>query len=525
MTKIPDKVATIMIDDFVHATIAGLRIEDTTELVEQYKVATKNYFFSPDYQLKRWDGKFKFFSNGNRTFLSMILDVVEDLKERGYKIKIKNTRADFHLEAPTVDKDYFNEYEYELGAHQIKAVNNILETHDGIIKVGTGGGKTLITAILADIYSKNKIKTIIVVPNKDLIVQTRDEIKQFGIDVGVYYGDEKTPEKPVVVSTWQSLEKNPKLITMFGAVMVDECHGSQADSLFKLLSNHGKNIPIRIGLTGTLPEHMCDKLKVFSVLGPVRANVKSEYLIRKGWLAKLNLLMAEYAEDFTEEWEYYKKVAEEEEDKNISYTEFKNHKLFPQYENEKSYLKTNPARLENIADIITTMTDEYGNSFILVNTIDFGKKLAKLLGEKAIFISSKIKDRKPIYDAFKTEQGLIGIATYSLASTGLNIPRIFNLFLIDGGKSSIKVIQSIGRGLRKAEDKDSVNLIDIYSNVKFSMRHARRRKKIYKEEKYAFTHIKIDYENEKNAVQKCLKTVKSLHKDSNIKDLEKEVLE
>lgn len=525
MSKIPPKVATIVIEDYVHATIAGLRIEDTDDLVADYAVYTKNYFFSPDYQMERWDGKFKFFTNGNRTYLSMLLDIADDLKSRGYKIKIKNNRRDFNLDVPPVDKDYFSEYGWELGKHQIKAVNNILETHDGIIRVGTGGGKTLVTAVLADIYSKRKLKTIVVVPNKDLIHQTRDEIASFNLDVGAYYGEEKTTDKPIVVSTWQSLAKNPKLLSTFNAVMVDECHGSQAQSLFELLSNQGKNIPVRIGLTGTIPEHMCDKLKVFSVLGPVRAKVPADYLMKIGWLAQLKLLMMEYKEDFTEEWNRFKEVAEEEKDKNISYTEFKNHRLFPAYENEKSYLKTNPERLENIASIAKVMTKEYGNSFVLVNTIDFGKKLQKILGENAIFISSKIKDRKPIYEAFKTENEIIGIATYSLASTGLNIPRIFNMFLIDGGKSSIKVVQSIGRGLRKAKDKESVNLIDIYSNVKFSMRHARKRKKIYKEEKYDFDHIKIDYEDEEKTVQKCLKKVKSLNNSSNKEKLEKEVLE
>lgn len=525
MSKIPPKVATIVIEDYVHATIAGLRIEDTTDLVNDYAVYTKNYFFSPDYQMKRWDGKFKFFTNGNRAYLSMILEISEDLKSRGYKIKIKNNRPDFNLSVPEIDKDYFSKYGWELGKHQIEAVNNVLETHHGIIKVGTGGGKTLVTAVLADIYAKHNMKTIIVVPNKDLINQTRDEIASFNLDVGAYYADEKTTDKQIVVSTWQSLDRNPKLLTSFNVVMVDECHGSQAQSLFKLLSNQGKNIPVRIGLTGTIPEHMCDKLKVFSVLGPVRAKVPANYLMDIGWLAKLRLLMAEYKEDFTDEWNRFKEVSEEEEDKNISYTEFKNHKLFPAYENEKSYLKTNPERLESIASIVQAMTKEYGNSFVLVNTIDFGKKLQKILGDDAIFISSKIKDRKPIYDAFKTEGNIIGIATYNLASTGLNIPRIFNMFLIDGGKSSIKVVQSIGRGLRKAADKDSVNLVDIYSNVKFSMRHARKRKKIYKEEKYDFEHIKIDYENKEKAVQKCLKQVKCINNNDSKDKLEEEVLE
>ena len=148
-----------------------------------------------------------------------------------------------------------------------------------------------------------------------------------------------------------------------------------------------------------------------------------------------------------------------------------------------------------------------------------------MLGEISIFISSKMKDRKPIYTAFETENGIKAVATYDLASTGLNIPRIYNMFMIDGGKSSVRVVQSIGRGLRKAKDKDSVNLLDMFSNVKFSMRHARKRKKTYKDENYSFDHIKINYEDEKKSVQKCLKKVKSINQESKNKKLTGEVLE
>jgi len=287
--------------------------------------------------MKRWDGKFKFFSNANRTYLSIIIEIVDELKKRGYKIRINNRRRDFNLHIPPVDENYFSEYEFKLGKHQVKAINNTLKGHHGIIRVGTGGGKTLITAVLADLYTKHNYKTIVIVPNKDLITQTKDELSSFGMEVGAYYSKEKITNKPVTISTWQSLNNNPNLLSSFNAVMVDECHGSQAQNLFKLLSNQGKNIPVRIGLTGTIPEHMCDKLKVFSVLGPVKATVPANYLMKIGWLAKLNLLMVQYKEEFVEEWEHFKQVSESTEDKTISYKEFKNHRLFPAYENEKTY--------------------------------------------------------------------------------------------------------------------------------------------------------------------------------------------
>jgi len=519
------KIATLTIEDYVYVTVAGITPSDTTFFVKEYEEFTKNYFFSPEYKLGRWDGKFKFFSPGNRTYASLIIEISEQLKQRGYKIRVNNKRPEFSLDIPPVDKDYFKDYGWELAEHQITAINNILETHDGIIKVGTGGGKTLITAVLGTIYKNAGLRILIIEPSKDLIRQTRAELKQTGLETGVFYSDEKNLDEPIVVSTWQSLGKNSKVLASFDGFMVDECHGSQANTLFNNLSQGGKDLPVRIGLTGTLPDHDCDLLKVFSVIGPVRATVPSHVLIKEGWLAQLNLLMVKFVDDFTDEWEHYKKeVAEEPEDKTITYSKFKSNKLFPEYDNEKTYLKKNAERLESIGDIIKVATNEYGNSFILVNTIEFGKKLTKALGERAIFISSTIKDRSPIYEAFDSEDGMIGVATFSLASTGLNVPRIFNMFLIDGGKSSIKVVQSIGRGLRKARDKDTVNLFDIYSDTKFSMRHARKRKNLYKEQKYDYREIKITHDEEsEKAVQKCLKNVKSFYTDKTHEKLKEDV--
>lgn len=521
-----NKTANVIIEDFVNVTVAGITPSDSDALVKEYAVYTDNYFFAPDYKMGRWDGKFNFFTSGNRTYCNFIIEIAEWLKERGYKIKVKNKRPDYQIDIPLVDKDYYKDHGWELGKHQVKAVNSVLERQDGIIKVGTGGGKTLVTAVLADSFLRKRLRTIVIVPTKDLVRQTAKEIAQFDIDVGVYYGDEKNVNPPVIVSTWQSLENNKKFISTFDAVMVDECHGSKANSLFNLLSREGKNIPIRIGLTGTLPEGECSLLKIFAVIGPVRATVPSRYLMDIGWLADLRFLMVRYMEDFTEEWEYFKEQAVEEKDKKISYNEFKNHKLFPEYQNEKTYLMSNDARIDHMATIIRNLTAEYGNTFILVNTINFGKKLAKAVGgDKTFFIDSKIKDRSSVYKEFSVNDDLCGIATFKLASTGIDIPRIFNMILVDGGKSAITIVQSIGRGLRRAKDKDCVNVLDIHSNTKFSMRHARKRKKIYEKEKYYFSEIKMDnYEEEfEKTVQKCLKKVKSLNSVEAIKKMEEDV--
>jgi superfamily II DNA or RNA helicase len=138
---------------------------------------------------------------------------------------------------------------------------------------------------------------------------------------------------------------------------------------------------------------------------------------------------------------------------------------------------------------------ESGNTLVLVNRIDSGKFLINEI-EDAVFISGEVKtkDRKEEYDEIKTSDNKIIVATYGVAAVGINIPRIFNLVLLEPGKSFVRVIQSIGRGIRKAKDKDFVQIWDVTSTCKFAKRHLTQRKKFYKEAKYPFTLDKVDWQ-------------------------------
>jgi superfamily II DNA or RNA helicase len=137
---------------------------------------------------------------------------------------------------------------------------------------------------------------------------------------------------------------------------------------------------------------------------------------------------------------------------------------------------------------------ESGNTLVLVNRIDSGKFIVNELPD-SVFISGavKTKDRKEEYDEIKTSDNKVIVATYGVAAVGINIPRIFNLVLLEPGKSFVRVIQSIGRGIRKADDKDHVMIWDITSTCKYAKRHLTARKKFYKDAKYPFTQEKIDW--------------------------------
>ena len=166
---------------------------------------------------------------------------------------------------------------------------------------------------------------------------------------------------------------------------------------------------------------------------------------------------------------------------------------FRDYQSELKYLVTDENRLDYLGKLLNTVKDS-GNTLILVDRISAGEKLQSLIPD-SVFIngSVKIKDRKESYDEIQDATNNVIIATYGVAAVGINIPRIFNLVLIEPGKSFVRVIQSIGRGVRKAKDKDFVQIWDITSTCKYAKRHLTQRKKFYKEAQYPFTLEKVDW--------------------------------
>ena len=180
---------------------------------------------------------------------------------------------------------------------------------------------------------------------------------------------------------------------------------------------------------------------------------------------------------------------------HVNVLQTQDHPQFKTYGEELKWLTTDSTRMTWVAQTIQDIAKS-GNTLILVDRISAGEILEKKIKD-AVFVSGATKnmDRKEQYDEVSTSQNKIIIATYGVAAVGINIPRIFNLVLIEPGKSFVRVIQSIGRGIRKAEDKDSVQIWDITSSCKFAKRHLGARKKFYKEANYPYNIEKINYEN------------------------------
>lgn len=493
-------IVWIKLNDEVNCTITGLRPNDKEYLWRQFGYKAKDYYFNPKFNLGSWDGYIRFFTKHGKTYVHLLDQIIPIISKNGYKIKVQDNRKSAVVFPDPINEDFFSGVIDKFGKpwkmrdYQIEAVNTLLDEGNGIMIAGTGGGKTAMTAALALSYErKANLKSIIIVPDKNLTAQTYKEYANFGLDVGEYSGERKDPDHMHVVSTWQSLKNMPSLLKQFQVLVVDETHGAKANELKKLLVEHGKTIVHRFGVTGTLPDHKSDATTVIVGIGPVRYEVPASRLIDDGYLAKLQINIMQMKVELHEEYDEYLKENEDEPD-ILTYPQFLT-AFFPDWPSERGFLQTETRRTNWIVDYIEALSSkEKGNVLCLVNGINYGKKLSKLI-PGSVFIHGKdnMAVRSEAYERFNTEDNFVLIATSQIASTGLDIPRIFNLVFIDQGKSFIKTIQGIGRGLRLAHDKESVHVTDICATTKYSKSHLAKRVKYYKSAKYPHRKHSIEY--------------------------------
>jgi superfamily II DNA or RNA helicase len=483
----------IIITDEINCKIEGLDLDTRKYLVKKFKYVDPTAKYRPSCKLGRWDGSISFFSIGGATYLSMLPKVLEYLEEKNYFIELQDLRIPISIEFEKITTDFWGDKSWPKGHRfenqpirlrddQVDVINKFLENPQCLQEIATGFGKTITTATLAKLCEKYG-KTITIVPNKSLVVQTEEDFINCGLDVGVYYGDRKDLSKQHIICTWQSLNvlekkshdnnsdyiKFKSLIGSISALIVDEVHQATADVLKKLLTQDFSNVPIRWGLTGTIPKQDFEFESIRASLGNVINRVSAHELQEKGILANCQINIVQ----------------------TLEYRQFKN------YHEELKFLVTDEPRMSYISKLVNQISKS-GNTLVLVDRIESGKFLQSYLnnlGEDVAFISGevKLKDRKNEYDEIKTADNKIIIATYGVAAIGINIPRIFNMILLEPGKSFVRVIQSIGRGIRKADDKDHVEIWDITANTKYAKKHLTDRKKFYSDAKYPFSIEKITY--------------------------------
>jgi superfamily II DNA or RNA helicase len=484
------KLATIVIRDEVNIKIEGLDLDVRKKLVNTFKYEIPGARYQPAVRLGRWDGKVAYFQLGGSSYINLLPEIIPILEQYDYNIELDDQR-DY---SNTFEFDAMQEHTFQdtlwpvghpmagqpvmLRDYQVEIVNNYLQNPQCIQEVATGAGKTLMTAALSWNVQKYG-RSIIIVPNKDLVRQTEKDYINLGLDVGVYFGDRKELGKTHTICTWQSLNvlmKNSAsgaadftmLDFMEGVVcvIVDEVHMAKADALKTMLTGVMSRVPIRWGLTGTVPKEKFESQSLLVSLGPVISKLSASELQDRGVLAQCH----------------------------VNIVQLLDHVEFSNYQSELKYLLEEKGRLDAMAGLILQI-NETGNTLVLVDRVAAGTELVSRLGDKAVFVSgaTKSKDRQDEYDQVANATDKIIVATYGVAAVGINIPRIFNLVLVEPGKSFVRVIQSIGRGIRKAEDKDHVQIWDVTSTCKFAKRHLTKRKQFYKEANYPFTAEKLEW--------------------------------
>ena len=484
------RTATIIIRDEVNIKIEGLELDARRALVNAFKYDVPGARYLPAVRLGRWDGKVSYFQLGGSTYVNLLPEIIPILEKFNYDIDLDDQRdysVNFTFEKIT--ESTFSHITWpkahpmegqpmELRDYQVEIINNFLENPHCIQEIATGAGKTVITAALSNAVAPYG-RTIVIVPNKSLVTQTEKDYINMQQDVGVYFGDRKEWGRQHTICTWQSLNvllKNTKnsvgdvtigeFLEDVVCVIVDEVHMAKADALKSLLTGVMSRIPLRWGLTGTIPKEPFESQALKCSLGPVIGRLSASELQSQGVLAQCH----------------------------VNIVQLVDHAEFTNYQSELKFLLEEPDRLKTIAQLIAQV-NATGNTLVLVDRVAGGHALVDLLGDQAVFVSgaTKAKARQDEYDEVATSTGKIIVATYGVAAVGINLPRIFNLVLVEPGKSFVRVIQSIGRGIRKAEDKDHVQIWDVTSTCKFAKRHLTKRKVFYREANYPFTQEKLEW--------------------------------
>jgi superfamily II DNA or RNA helicase len=480
------KKCTILIKDEVNVKLEGLDPATRRKCSDKLKFFLPHAYHMPAYKLGRWDGTVRFCDVGGRTYLNLLDDLLPIIMSSGYEIDIDDRREHTTLEFDTIDDEFWGDTCWPEGHsaegepirlrdYQVDVINKFLEAPQALQEIATGAGKTIMTATMSKLVEKYG-RSIVIVPNKDLVRQTEEDYLNCGLDAGVYFGDRKDIGKTHTICTWQSLNSLLKktktgedniidFIEDVCCVIVDEVHQAKADVLKDLLTSVFARVPLRWGLTGTIPKSDHEFATIRASLGDIVNRLAAKDLQDIGVLSNCHVNVVQTQE-------------------TQSYTD---------YQSELKFLLEDKKRQEYLANLIKEIS-QTGNTLVLTGRINSGQALQELIPD-ADFVQGSMKsdDRKTAYKEINEATNSITIATYGVAAVGINIPRIFNMVLLEPGKSFVRVIQSIGRGVRIAKDKDFVQIWDITSRCKFSKRHLTERKKFYKDAEYPFSIEKVKY--------------------------------
>jgi superfamily II DNA or RNA helicase len=467
------------------------------EMYDAFSFYVPGFKFMPAYKRKVWDGQIHMLNRSTGEINAGLYNQIRRFAmERGYGIEL--VQSDYGLPS---DKNKINHIKTmgwlsTLGLpfpprdYQYDALVHGLENHRTVLLSPTGSGKSMIIYLLSRWYLRREDdkKILIIVPTTSLVEQMYKDFEDYGFDVSnevhrIYSGKDKDTDKDIIITTWQSVHRLGAMwFTKFGMVIGDECHGFKAKSLTTIMDKC-INAKYRFGTTGTLDGTNVNKLVLEGLFGPIYRVTTTSSLQENKQLADLeiDIILLEHSEE--DRVKFF----------NAS------------YQDEISFLVSQDARNNFIRNLSCSLD---GNTLVLFNLVEkHGKVLRDLIEEKLdddrrlFYVSGEVKtnDRETIRKIVESQSNSITIASLGTFSTGINIRNIHNIIFASPSKSQIRVLQSIGRGLRVSDDGRTTRLYDIADDLRhknkpnFTLRHSAERVKIYNREKfkYKITQVKI----------------------------------
>jgi superfamily II DNA or RNA helicase len=482
------------------------------EMSDYFTFAVPNARFLPAYRHKVWDGKIRLYNAYSQKLYAGLLSYIFTFaKERNYRVAFaqKLNFDDPHAKNLTIDSamQFLQSLNAHAGGnplipleHQVQAVYHAVRSQRTLLLSPTGSGKSFISYALARYYAGlmpmldqnlNNKKVLIVVPTVGLVHQLASDFADYSSHNGwsvdtnchrIFTGREKGSDKPIVITTWQSIYKLPiQYFSQFGMVNIDEAHQMKANSI-KAIMEKLVECPFRFGMTGTLDGMQTNKLVLEGLTGKVHRVATSRGLIEAGILSRIEIQCITLT--------HPKSVIKQCK----KYT----------YDEEIDFLVSNPARNEFICKLALASS---GNTLILFQYVEkHGQVLHRMLQQlnsdssrPIFFVSGEVDAelRENIRKIVEQEKNAIIVASYGTFSTGINIRRLHNVIFAHPSKGRVRVLQSIGRQLRKSADKDMARLYDISDNlchkshVNYGIKHQIERIKLYAEEQYPYKMVNI----------------------------------
>ena len=472
------------------------------ELSEFFTFFVPGYQFVPAYRNKIWDGKIRLYNLQTSLLYRGLLNYIEQFAEsRDYSFEFENgvdvedEYSKYHAEKFIKELNIHARGEpIEVREHQVAAYIHAMQKRRALLVSPTASGKSLIIyLIFQQLYKYQNLRGLVIVPTTSLVEQLYSDFADYNNDNmepylhRIYQGKEKETDKPLTISTWQSLYKMPKeYFEKFDYIIGDEAHLFKAQSLTSILTSC-VNAKYRIGLTGTLDGTKTHKLVLEGLFGSVRQVTTTRELIDSQQVSdfEIKCLVLKHNDDICLK---YKDVTYQEEIQYLISNEARN-----------KFIKNLTVSLGKNTLVLYQMVDKHGQ--ILYDMINNTKNI----GDRKVFFvhgGTDTTDREEIRRIMEIEQDAIVVASFGTFSTGINIRNLHNIIFASPSKSRVRNLQSIGRGLRQSEGKTKAVLYDIADDMRykkhmnFTLKHFVERVKIYNEEKFPFKIYKIGLKNE-----------------------------